>query len=186
MWLNPFPSLPIPSILESILAPIYCSAWVYTFSDYLLWFLSHHPIHLPRLGPCRLCFVHPWGAVCQCADHGANCPAVRAPWPLQQGEAASSSLHPKCHPLTHWWPSCLLIFPLFLARLRFISRYIVSFRDTWKSGVLFLQVTLISSLAYTTGPLVYVLGFPLHPTHPSKENIPPCDTYRFLDRVPPL
>lgn len=46
-------------------------------------------ICIPRVGPRRLCFVHPGGAVCQRAHHGANCPAICAPRPLQQGKAVS-------------------------------------------------------------------------------------------------
>lgn len=59
----------------------------------LLWAAPREPplclVPFPRVGARRLCFVHPRGAVCQRAHHGAHRPAVRAPRPLQQGKPTS-------------------------------------------------------------------------------------------------
>lgn len=74
-----------------------------------MWISTLCLVCFPRVGPCRLCFVHPRGAVCQRAHHGANCPAVCTPRPLQQGKAISFSCCPKCtYPTLAFWGHLIL------------------------------------------------------------------------------
>lgn len=55
---------------------------------------------LCRLGPRRVCALHPWGAVCQRPHHGAHHPAVRPAWEIHQGTDTKTA--DRTNPVTHF------------------------------------------------------------------------------------